>query len=155
MHPRLASIWRTPFWFHPVCNVDFSSQLLVPSFMFPITPGFPSRAHTRDPQTNLTSVLIFTQSTSYSVFSAPLICRLLALTSQMKTSVLFSSIFFIALSVLSGWMSTLWWSSRVSWGTDLRGYLGERESCSVLGRWKVVVRRILRFFFWWFYGGDG
>lgn len=39
---------------------------------------------------------------------------------------------------------TLWWSRRGSCGTDLRGYLGARESWSVLGRWKVVLRRTLR-----------
>lgn len=52
--------------------------------------------------TYLISVLTFTQSTSYSFFSASLICLLFALISQMKTRVLFSSIFFIALSVFSG-----------------------------------------------------
>lgn len=41
---------------------------------------------------------------------------------------------------------TLWWSSRGSWGTDLRGYLGERESWRVLGRWNVVVVLTLRAF---------
>lgn len=85
-------------------------------------------------RTYLTSVLILTVSTSYNFFSASLICRLFAFTSQMNTKVLFSSIFFIADSVFRGWMITLWWSRRGSWGTDLRGNLGERESCSVLGR---------------------
>ena len=59
-------------------------------------------------KTYLISVLIFTQSTSYNFFNASLICLLFALTSQMNTSVLFSSIFFIALSVLRGLIITLW-----------------------------------------------
>lgn len=29
-------------------------------------------------------------------------------------------------------------------GIDLRGYLGERESVRVFGRWKVVLKRTLR-----------
>ena len=40
-------------------------------------------------------------------------------------------------------MRTLAASRRGSWGTDLRGYLGARESVSVLGRWKVVLFRTL------------
>lgn len=59
-------------------------------------------------------VLILTVSTSYNFFNASLICCLLALVSTMKTRVLFSSIFFMALSVFRGWMRILWWSSRVS-----------------------------------------
>lgn len=39
---------------------------------------------------------------------------------------------------------TLFESRRGWWGTDLRGYLGERESWRVLGRWKVVEVRTLR-----------
>lgn len=62
----------------------------------------------------------------------------------MKTKVLFSSIFFIALSVFNGWMMTLLASSLGSCGTDLRGYLGARESVRVFGRWKEVDVRTLR-----------
>ena len=94
-------------------------------------------------------MLILTQSTSYSFFNASLICLLFALTSQMKTRVLFSSIFFIADSVLSGWMMILAASRRGCKGIDLRGYLGERESWRVFGRWKVVERRTLRTFCEW------
>jgi hypothetical protein len=90
------------------------------------------------------SVLILTVSTSYSVFNACLICLLFALTSTINTRVLFSSIFFIALSVFNGCTITLLASRRGTCGIDLRGYLGERESVRVLGRWKVVLVRTLR-----------
>ena len=89
-------------------------------------------------------MLIFTASTSYNFFTASLICRLFAFTSTMNTKVLFSSIFFIALSVLRGLINILCSSRRFSCGTDFRGYLGERESRSVFGRWKVVDNRTLR-----------
>jgi hypothetical protein len=101
-------------------------------------------------------VLILTQLTSYCFLSAAAIWRLLALTSTMKTSVLFSSIyaglaygcmtsivcrtFFMADSVLSGWMRTVEASMRGAWGTDLRGYLGARDSSRVLGLWHVSRR---------------
>jgi hypothetical protein len=92
----------------------------------------------------LIMVLICTTSTSYNFFRASLIWRLLALTSTMKTRVLFSSIFFMALSVLSGWMMTLEASRRGWCGIDLRGYLGARDRVRVLGRWKEVdVRTFL------------
>jgi hypothetical protein len=67
----------------------------------------------------------------------------------MKTRVFCSSIFFRAPSVLRGWMMTLCSSRRGAWGTDLRGYLGARESWRVLGRWKVVEVRTLVFFWEW------
>lgn len=134
--------------------------LILSSFIFHSTPVSPlspfqspfplihfSPLHKKlkkSPTTYLISVFTLTQSTSYNFFKASLICLLLALTSQIKTRVLFSSIFFIALSVLRGWIITLWWSSRASWGTDLRGYLGVRESWRVLGRWNVVLRRTFR-----------
>lgn len=62
--------------------------------------------------TYLIRVLILTQSTSYNFFNASLICLLFALTSTINTSVLFSSIFFIALSVFNGWITTLLASRR-------------------------------------------
>lgn len=37
------------------------------------------------------------------------------------------------------------WSIRGAWGTDLRGYLGSRESRRVLGRWKETEVRFLVF----------
>ena len=36
---------------------------------------------------------------------------------------------------------------------DLRGYLGERESWRVFGRWNVVDRRTLRTFLEWAWRG--
>src|SRR4051812_32253892 len=63
----------------------------------------------------------------------------------MKTRVFCSSIFFRAPSVLRGWTMTLCSSSRGAWATDLRGYLGARDSCRVLGRQKVVEVRTLVF----------
>lgn len=98
----------------------------------------------RDTNTYLIKVLILTVSTSYSFFSASLICLLFALTSTINTNVLFSSIFFIALSVFNGWIMTFCASRRGSWGTERRGYFGARDRRSVLGRWKVVFRRTLR-----------
>lgn len=97
-------------------------------------------------------MLILTVSMSYSFFSDALIWALLDLMSTMKTSVLFSSIFFMALSVLSGWMTILCSSRRGAWGMALRGYLGARASCRVLGRWKVVEVLILRFCWLWTFG---
>jgi hypothetical protein len=44
-----------------------------------------------------------------------------------------SRTFFMADSVLSGWIRTLEASMRGAWGTDLRGYLGARDSSRVLG----------------------
>lgn len=43
-------------------------------------------------------------------------------------------------------MMILWWSRRGAWGIDLRGYLGDRDSWRVFGRWNVVDVRILRDF---------
>ena len=60
--------------------------------------------------------------------------------------VLFSSIFFMALSELSGNRMTAKWSSLGSEWIALRWYLGLRGSFKVFGRWKVVDVRI--FFFW-------
>lgn len=94
--------------------------------------------------TYLIKVLILTHSTSYIFFNASLICLLFALTSTMNTSVLFSSIFFIALSVLSGCTMILEASRRGSDWMLLRGYLGERERVRVFGRWKEVDVRTLR-----------
>lgn len=62
----------------------------------------------------------------------------------MKTRVLFSSIFFIALSVFKGWIRIFCWSIPVSLLTDTRGYFGARERVRVFGRWKVVEVRTLR-----------
>lgn len=89
-------------------------------------------------------VLILTVSTSYSFLRACLIWRLLDLTLTMKTRVLFSSIFFMALSVFRGYRTILLKSRAGPWLTDTRGYLGDRDSWRVLGRWKVAEVRTLR-----------
>jgi hypothetical protein len=60
----------------------------------------------------------------------------------MKTSVLLSSIFFIALSVVSGNLSTEKWSSLFARGADRRGYLGCRLVWRVLGRKKCTLVRM-------------
>lgn len=50
----------------------------------------------------------------------------------------------MALSVFNGCTMTLEASRRGTWGIDLRGYLGARESVRVFGRWKLVLVRTLR-----------
>ena len=92
-HPHPGSTSHMPFLSRQVCTHLVSQPYL-------------SHSHL-SPKTYLTSVLIFTQSTSYNFFRASLICLLFALTSQINTSVLFSSIFFIALSVFRGLIMTL------------------------------------------------
>lgn len=99
VHPHPASTCNTPSSTHQACTPRVSLAT-----RFIVTPN----------QTYLTSVLIFTVSTSYNFFSASLICLLLLFTSHTNTSVLFSSIFFIALSVFNGFIMTLWWSRRGS-----------------------------------------
>ena len=86
----------------------------------------------------------FAVSTSYSFFIASLMFRLFALRSTMNTSVLWSSIFFMADSVLSGCWIVRNWSMRGMCGTDFRGYRGFRGRRSVLGRWKETEVRTLR-----------
>ena len=78
---------------------------------------------------------------SYMRRTASVICRLFARVSTMKTSVLLSSIFFIADSVVSGYLRMEYWSSGLVLGTDLREYLGLRSSLSVFGRWNFVEYR--------------
>lgn len=41
----------------------------------------------------------------------------------------------------------LYASERGAWGIDLRGYLGFRANCKVLGRWKETEVRTLRILF--------
>ncbi|KAK8759123.1 hypothetical protein V5799_003248 [Amblyomma americanum] len=60
----------------------------------------------------------------------------------MNTSVLLSSIFFIADSVVSGCLMMENWSSLVLVGTLRRGYFGLRGSDSVLGRRNLTDVRI-------------
>ena len=95
--------------------------------------------------TNLTKVLTFAISMSYNFFTASFICGLLALISTIKTSVLLSSIFFIADSVVRGCLTMANWSSLFILGADLFGNIGFLASLSVFGRWKCTDVRI--FFF--------
>merc|ERR1712138_299683 len=84
-------------------------------------------------------VLIFCVSMSYIFLMDSLICDLLARTSTMKTRVLFSSIFFMADSVVSGYLSTWYRSSLHGLARYLRGYLGSRSLDRVWGRWKRML----------------
>jgi|EP00953_Heterococcus_sp_UTEX-ZZ885_P018537 hypothetical protein len=59
--------------------------------------------------------------------------------STMKTSVLLSSIFFMADSVVKGYLITLYLSSFVKLGTALRTYFGVRASLRVLGLQRTAV----------------
>ena len=130
-----------------ISSASTSGVSLAKAFFEP--SGLLNHQHQEPPQsgrenTHLISVLTLTHSTSYSFFNASLICRLFALTFTINTSVLFSSIFFIALSVFNGCTMIFSASRRGACGIDLRGYFGARESVSVFGRWKVVDVRILR-----------
>ena len=68
-------------------------------------------------------------------------CSSLPRVSTMKTSVLLSSIFFMADSVVSGYLRMAYESRGLTFGTDLREYLGVRSSRSVFGRWNFVLYR--------------
>ena len=57
----------------------------------------------------------------------------------MNTSVLLSSMRFMADSVVSGYLITAKWSMRHWVTTDFRGTLGARVCLRVLGRWNEVV----------------
>merc|ERR1712216_471483 len=81
----------------------------------------------------LIKVLIFCVSMSYIFLIASLIWTLLARTSIMNTRVLFSSIFFIADSVVSGYLRIWYRSRRLGLARYLRGYLGSRANVSVVG----------------------
>merc|ERR550525_2267200 len=88
------------------------------------------------------SVFTFAHLTSYIAFTASLILGLLALTSTRKTSVLISSIFFMADSVVTGHWIIRYLSILLRRSTDLRGYLGSRFFLSVLGLKKCTLVRI-------------
>ncbi len=122
-HPHPGSTSHTPSSNHRACESSTVSTQ-------PFLPSSRTQLHDRIRKQSLKeakgtthriNVLIFTHSTSYSFRSASRICRLLALTSTMKTSVLFSSIFFMADSVLSGCTMTWCSSRRGACGMDLRG----------------------------------
>ena len=92
-----------------------------------------------DDKAHRIKVLTFDVLISYMRRTASVICLLLARVSTMKTSVLLSSIFFIADSVVRGYLRIWYWSSLFSLGTDRREYLGLRCSLRVLGRWNLVL----------------
>merc|ERR1711990_790412 len=79
---------------------------------------------------------------SYIFLIASLICTLLARTSTMKTRVLFSSIFFMADSVVRGNFRIWYRSRRLGLARYLRGYLPSRGLERVFGRWKRMLVRI-------------
>lgn len=62
-------------------------------------------------QAYLTNVFILATSTWYNFLTAALICGLLALKSVTNTNVLWSSIFFIADSVVNGYLIMAKWSN--------------------------------------------
>ena len=84
--------------------------------------------------TNLTRVFTLATSISYSLLTACFILGLLALISAINTSVLLSSIFFIAASVVSGCFMIAYWSNLFFLGADLLGYFGFLFFLNVFGR---------------------
>merc|ERR1719506_2541533 len=78
---------------------------------------------------------------------ASLMWRLLARVSTMNTSVFSSSIFFIADSVVSGYLMILNLSSSGFFAIALRGYIGFRACFSVFGRKKCTFLRTFDCFF--------
>merc|ERR1719389_927825 len=93
------------------------------------------------------SVFTFAAVTSYICATASLIWLLFALTSTMKTRVLSSSIFFIADSVVRGYLIMRNLSMTCRFATDLRGYIGLRACFNVFGRKKWTFLRTLVCFF--------
>merc|ERR1719422_3014086 len=97
-------------------------------------------------QSGLMRVLTLAISTLYSFLTAFLIMGLLALLSTMNTRGLKSSIFFMADSVVRGYLIKRYWSSLLVLFTLLRGYFGFLFSLSVLGRLKWTDVLIFRLF---------
>lgn len=100
--------------------------------------------HCRDTHPYRISVFTDAACTSHNFLTASLICRLFARTSVRNTSVLCSSIFFIADSVFSGETIVRYASIRGACVILFRGYRGERGSRSVFGRRNVTEYRTLR-----------
>lgn len=84
---------------------------------------------------------------SYIFFTASLIFFLSARMSTMKTKVLLSSIFFIADSVVKGYLRIWYWSNLFRGVTLIRGYLGFLSFFNVFGRWNVTDVLIFLAFF--------
>merc|ERR1712086_647672 len=91
----------------------------------------------------LMSVLTLAHWTSYKDLTASLIFSLVALMSTMKTRVLISSIFFMADSVVSGYLMTAYLSIFDKPCTDFLRYLPSRFLIRVLGKKKCTFFRIL------------
>ena len=125
---------------HLVCNIQCivvsgeSHIGFLLSIRSMITKVISQRENEESESTHRMRVLIFAAWTSYSFFTASLICLLFDLMSTMKTNVLCSSIFFIALSVFKGLTIVRNWSMRGAWLTLFLGYLGSRGRRRVLGR---------------------
>merc|ERR1719444_732959 len=94
----------------------------------------------------LIKVLTFAHLTSYIWRTASLMFSLVALMSTKKTSVLISSIFFMADSVVTGHWMILYLSLRSRLSTDRRGYFGSRFLIRVFGRKKCTLVRTFRCF---------
>ena len=78
-------------------------------------------------------VLTFSHWISYMALTASLMLRLLAVVATMKTSVLLSSIFFMADSVVSGNLMMAYLSCFASPVPDERAYFGLRSEVAVFG----------------------
>merc|ERR1719362_1889108 len=79
-------------------------------------------------------------------WTASLMLILLDFTSTMKTDVLISSIFFIALSVVTGYWMMRYLSILQRPSTDFLGYFGSRFAFSVFGRKKCTLVLTFRCF---------
>merc|ERR1719517_374570 len=86
-------------------------------------------------------VFTFAHFTSYIWRTASLIFSFVALMSTKKTSVLISSIFFMADSVVTGHWMILYLSINGRLSTDLRGYFGSRFLIRVFGLKKCMFVR--------------
>merc|ERR1719150_1536802 len=85
------------------------------------------------------SVFTFAAFTSYMAWTASLMLILVDFTSTMNTSVLISSIFFMADSVVTGYWMMRYLSILGRTSTDLLGYFGSRFLLRVLGRKKCTL----------------
>merc|ERR1719336_2233778 len=92
------------------------------------------------------SVFTFADFTSYMAWTASLMLILLDFTSTMKTKVLISSIFFIALSVVTGYWMMRYLSILQRPSTDFLGYFGSRFCFNVFGRKKCTLVLTFRCF---------
>ena len=78
-------------------------------------------------------MLTFAHWMSYRDLTAALICLLLAVKSTMNTKVLLSSIFFIADSVVNGYLMTRYLSITFALACDFLVYRGFLGNASVFG----------------------